>query len=79
MKMLFPILVEEHKNGELKFLYRISTASHEGTRTAVRLFANAYDSGDYSINGLALWAKRMDVELKNIPLLLKDITEEENQ
>lgn len=33
-----------------------------GDKNPVRLLVNAYDSGDYSINGLALWAKRMDVE-----------------
>ena len=75
LKMLFPILVEDNMLKELYFLHSIATATREGLRTAVRLFSAAYDSGDYTLDNLVSWAHNFDVEIQNLPQIIKRIKE----
>ena len=61
IKMLFPVL--EGKEQELTLLYKVAQTA-EGIRGAVRLFGNAFDSGDYDFNGIVRMAKMMHLDLK---------------
>lgn len=74
ISLLFPILAQNNMIKELMFLHSIATTSREGTRTAVRLFGNAYDNnGEYTLDSLIAEAHNMDVEFKNLPQLIKKI------
>ena len=61
IKMLFPVL--EGREQELTLLYKVAQTA-EGIRGAVRLFGNAFDSGDYDFNGIVRMAKMMHLDLK---------------
>ena len=74
--MLFPELAADSRTAELKFLFAIAQTPNEGTRAAVRLYSNAKDSGDDSLDGLVGWAKASEVDIKNINAVLKRLKEE---
>lgn len=76
MCMLFPELAADNRNAELKFLFAIAQTPNEGTRAAVRLYSNARDSGDDSLDALVSWAKASEVEIKNLGAILKKLKEE---
>ena len=76
MCLLFPELAADNRTAELKFLFAIAQTPNEGTRAAVRLYSNAKDSGDDSLDGLVGWAKASEVDIKNINALLKRLKEE---
>lgn len=76
VKMMFPMLVEDNMLKELYFLHSIATTTREGLRTAVRLFSAAYDSGDYTLDSLVNWAHSFDVEIQNLPQIIKRIKKE---
>ncbi len=59
--MLFPVLAGREQ--ELTLLYKVAQTA-EGIRGAVRLFGNAFDSGDYDFNGIVRMAKMMHLDLK---------------
>ena len=61
IKMLFPVL--EGREQELTLLYKVAQTA-EGIRGAVRLFGNAFDSGDYDFAGIVRMAKMMHLDLK---------------
>ena len=61
IKMLFPVL--EGRELELTLLYKVAQTA-EGIRGAVRLFGNAFDSGDYDFAGIVRMAKMMHLDLK---------------
>lgn len=61
IRMLFPIL--DGKEQELNLLFKIAQTA-EGIRGAVRLFGNAYDSGNYDFKGIVSMAKMMHLDLK---------------
>ena len=61
IRMLFPVL--EGKEQELTLLYKVAQTA-EGIRGAVRLFGNAYDSGNYDFAGIVQMAKMMHLDLK---------------
>ena len=61
MALIFPLLV--NMPAELSFLHKVAQTPH-GVRGAVRLFANAYDSGDYSLERIADFAKAMRIDVR---------------
>lgn len=63
IEMLIPIL--DGKDRELTFLHKIAQTA-EGVRGAVRLFGNAYDMGEYDLDGLIKMAKMMHLDLKGL-------------
>lgn len=63
IEMLIPIL--DGKERELTFLHKIAQTA-EGVRGAVRLFGNAYDMGEYDLDGLIKMAKMMHLDLKGL-------------
>lgn len=65
MRLLFPYLSTD--SPELKFLHKIAQSS-EGIRGAVRLYANSYDNGCCTLDGLAAMAKSMRIDLRGVDL-----------
>lgn len=63
IEKLIPIL--SGKEHELTFLHKIAQTA-EGVRGAVRLFGNAYDMGEYDLDGLIKMAKMMHLDLKGL-------------
>ena len=51
VQMLFPILVEQHMEKEIDYLYRIARTD-QALRGAVSVFTNAYTNNNYSYDGL---------------------------
>lgn len=62
IKMLFPVLVENGTDKEIKFLHGIAT-SRWGVRGAVKVFLNSSNNGDISLRGLSAMAKFMGIGL----------------
>ena len=60
IKKLFPVLVEQRAENEIKFLHDIAT-SRWGVRGAVKVFLNSANNGDVSCVGLTAMAKYMGI------------------
>lgn len=78
IKLLFPELVSQKKNAEIKFLYAIAQTNGEGIRRAIKFYSTAYnmDGGDVSIERLAELAQTGNLRLANIGGIIKRLREE---
>lgn len=65
--LLIPLLEEQDMNAEIDFLWRVAQTK-QAIRGAVTLFGQAYDSGDYSLNGLVKTAKAMEMDLTGLDM-----------
>lgn len=66
--LLFPILVDNHMEAEIEFLWRISQ-TQQALRGAVNLFSNAYDNDkNYDMKGLVSMAKFMELDLTGLDI-----------
>ena len=63
--LMFPLLVSSHMEQELEFLHKVAQ-SEAGLRGAVRLFSQAYDNGNFHLNGLAAMAKFMRIDVRSV-------------
>ncbi|MCM1525519.1 MAG: AAA family ATPase [Ruminococcus sp.] len=63
--MLIPLLEKQNMNAEIDFLWQISRTK-QALRGAVTLFGQAYDNGDYTLNGLVKMAKSMEMDLTGL-------------
>ena len=65
--LMFPLLVSSHMEQELEFLHKVAQ-SEAGLRGAVRLFSQAYDNGNFHLNGLAAMAKFMRIDVRSVAM-----------
>lgn len=64
IKKLFPVFVEKSMDKEIKFLHGIAQ-SRWGVRGAVKVYVNASNNGDITLNGLMTMSKYMGIGLGN--------------
>lgn len=78
IKLLFPELVSQKKNAEIKFLYAIAQTNGEGIRRAIKFYSTAYnmDGGNVGIERLAELAQMGNLRLANIGGIIKRLREE---
>ncbi|MBR1530022.1 MAG: ATP-binding protein [Oscillospiraceae bacterium] len=62
IKMLFPILSEQHMQKEIEFLHKIA-CTPQALRGAVGVFMNAYANKDYTLDGLKVAAAYAEIEV----------------
>ncbi len=62
IKMLFPVLAEQHMQKEIEFLHKIAQ-SPQALRGAVSVFMNAYVDENYTLDGLKVAAAYAEIEV----------------
>lgn len=78
IKLLFPELVSQKKNAEIKFLYAVAQTNGECIRRAIKFYRTAYnmDGGDVTIERLAELAQTANLCIANIGNIIKRLREE---
>ena len=78
IKLLFPELVSQKKNAEIKFLYAVAQTNGECIRRAIKFYRTAYnmDGGNVSIERLAELAQTANLCIANIGNIIKRLREE---
>lgn len=73
IELMFPILKEQNMVKELKFLHSIALSPKEDIRSAVHLFTTMYNRGHYDFDSLVKQAKNMQIDLSNLPHIIKKL------
>lgn len=78
VRLLFPELVSQKKNAEIKFLCAVAQTNGECIRRAIKFYRTAYnmDGGDVTIERLAELAQTGNLRLANIGGIIKRLREE---